>query len=46
MKGKYPIIVVGFRDALLLDIAGPIQVYSTANKLLVKPYYIASQALL
>lgn len=39
MKGKYPVIVVGFRDALLLDIAGPVQVYSTANKLLGTPYY-------
>ncbi len=39
MKGRYPVIMVGFKRALLLDIAGPIQVYSTANKLLETPYY-------
>ena len=39
MKDKTPVIMVGYPDVLLLDIAGPIQVYSTANKLLSKPHY-------
>ncbi len=39
MKDKYPVIMLGFQDVLLLDIAGPIQVYATANKLLASPYY-------
>lgn len=39
MIDNYPVIMVGYENALLLDIAGPVQVYSTANKLLGKSFY-------
>ncbi len=39
MTDHYPVIVVGFSGVLLLDIAGPVQVFATANRLLPSPYY-------
>lgn len=39
MNDAYPVTVVTFPQALLLDIAGPVQVYTTANTLAGKPLY-------
>lgn len=39
MHDAYPVTVVTFPQALLLDIAGPVQVYTTANTLAGKPLY-------
>lgn len=35
----YPVTMVGFDQALLLDIAGPLQVFSSANQKLSLPHY-------
>ena len=37
--GLYPVTVVGLANTLLMDIAGPLQVFSSANKFLKTPYY-------
>lgn len=44
MTTPYPVTVVTFPDALLLDIAGPVQVYATANRLSGKPLYTVQLA--
>lgn len=36
----YPITMLAFPQTLLLDIAGPLQVFSSANQMLQSPYYV------
>ncbi len=39
MSTLYPVTMVAFPDALLLDITGPLQVFGSANEMLKSPHY-------